>query len=76
MLVLTRKELESILIDNGIEIKILEINKESVKLAITAPKEMTILRKELVDDVVQTNQEASIKVDVSEFVQFMLDRKE
>ncbi|WP_352416829.1 carbon storage regulator, partial [Clostridium tertium] len=45
MLVITRKKGESILIGDDIEISISKIEDGSVKLAIKAPKEMTILRK-------------------------------
>ncbi|MGN0026342.1 MAG: carbon storage regulator, partial [Clostridium sp.] len=46
MLVITRKKGESILIGDDIEITISKVEDGSVKLAINAPKEMTILRKE------------------------------
>lgn len=55
MLVLARKEKESIIIDGGIEIIIQEIGKDSVKVAIVAPKEVKVLRKELVETIKQEN---------------------
>ena len=51
LLVITRKKGESILIGDDIEISISKIEDGSVKLAIKAPKEMTILRKELYEEV-------------------------
>ncbi|MHB8097836.1 MAG: carbon storage regulator [Erysipelotrichaceae bacterium] len=58
MLVLARKEKESIVIDGGIEIIIQEIGKDSVKVAIIAPKEVKVLRKELIESIKSENQNA------------------
>lgn len=58
MLVITRKKGESILIGDDIEITVSKIEDGSVKLAIKAPKEMTILRKELFEEVQNENKEA------------------
>lgn len=63
MLVITRKKGESILIGDDIEISISKIEDGSVKLAIKAPKEMTILRKELYEEVQKENKEAT-KIDI------------
>lgn len=58
MLILARKEKESIIIDGGIEIVIQEISKDSVKIAIIAPKEVKVFRKELIDSVRSENMNA------------------
>lgn len=58
MLVITRKKGESILIGDDIEITISKVEDGSVKLAINAPKEMTILRKELFEEIENENKEA------------------
>ncbi len=63
LLVITRKKGESILIGDDIEISISKIEDGSVKLAIKAPKEMTILRKELYEEVQNENKEA-IKMNI------------
>lgn len=55
MLVLTRKKDESILIGDGIEIIISEISEDKVKLAIKAPKNVKIFRKELIKAVEDEN---------------------
>lgn len=47
MLVLRRRPGESLLIGNEVEIDVLEAGAWGVKLGITAPKEVGILRKEL-----------------------------
>lgn len=58
MLVVTRKKDQSILIGDDIEIKITKIEDGSVKIAIEAPKEMTILRKEVLEKVKEENKNA------------------
>ena len=58
MLVLTRKKGESVLIGEDIEIIVIKTDDGSVKLAINAPKNITILRKELYKEVQNENQSA------------------
>lgn len=55
MLVITRKEGESLLIGDDIEINISKISDGSVKIGISAPKDKTILRKELVQQIKEEN---------------------
>ncbi|WP_097025898.1 carbon storage regulator CsrA [Clostridium peptidivorans] len=64
MLVVSRKKGESILIGDNIEITIAKIDDGSVKIAISAPKEVTILRKELYNEVQNENKQAA-KIDMS-----------
>lgn len=59
MLILTRKATESIQIGDDIEIKILSTTNSTVKIAIEAPKDILILRKELVKEVADNNAVAS-----------------
>ena len=47
MLALTRKKGESLVINNDIEITILEIRGDQIKLGVSAPKEVPIYRKEV-----------------------------
>lgn len=58
MLVLTRKEKQSIMIGHNIEITILAIEGEQVKLGITAPKQIDIHRKEIYLDIQKENNQA------------------
>ena len=58
MLVLSRKKGETIMIGNDIEIMVLEVLPEGVKLGINAPKEVGILRKELFVTIAETNKDA------------------
>ena len=52
-------ERNSLLIGDDIEIKIVKVEDGSVKLAISAPRDVTILRKEVFDRVKEENKEAT-----------------
>ncbi len=58
MLVLTRRTDESLVIGENIIITILAIEGEKVKIGISAPREVTILRKELWQAMQEQNQTA------------------
>lgn len=58
MLALSRKKGEALVINNNVEITILEIKGEQVKIGITAPKEVPIYRKEVYVQIQQANEEA------------------
>ena len=58
MLILQRKEGESLLIGDEIEISILSVEAGRVRLAIEAPKSVSILRSEL-KNAAATNREAA-----------------
>lgn len=62
MLVLSRKKGESIWLGDQIEITISEIKGDQVRIAINAPKNVTILRGELIKEVSESNTEA-VKID-------------
>lgn len=58
MLVLSRKINETIKIGDDIEVRILEIKGDAVRIGIQAPKEVDILRGELILSISETNTEA------------------
>lgn len=60
MLVITRKKGESLIIGDNIEVTVVSSNENSVKLSISAPKEITILRKELYVQVSEENKSAQL----------------
>ncbi|RIX47299.1 carbon storage regulator [Paenibacillus nanensis] len=58
MLVLSRKKGESVRIGENIEISVLEVYGDTVKIGISAPSEVGILRKELYVSVEEMNKSA------------------
>ncbi len=58
MLALSRKKNEALVINNNIEITVLEIKGEQVKLGISAPKEVPVYRKEVYVQIQDSNKEA------------------
>jgi carbon storage regulator len=59
MLILSRKLNESIIIDGRIIVKILRIDRDTVKIGIQAPAELPVHRQE-VFDMIQKNKQASL----------------
>lgn len=59
MLVLTRRAGESFVMDGGIEITVVEVSGDKVRLGVTAPRSVLVLRKELVKEAEEVNREAS-----------------
>ncbi|MCX8028868.1 MAG: carbon storage regulator CsrA [Brevinematales bacterium] len=55
MLVLSRKEEQSIIIGDNIEIKVLSIKGDTVKIGISAPPELKIYRKEVLEEIQKAN---------------------
>ena len=51
MLVLTRKPGQSIMIGDGIEVQVLSVAGEKVRLGITAPQDVSIFRNEVYDRI-------------------------
>ena len=58
MLALTRKKGEALVINNNIEITILEVKGDQVKIGISAPKEVPVYRKEVYIQIQEANKEA------------------
>lgn len=58
MLALSRKKNEALIINNNIEITVLEIKGEQVKLGISAPREVPVYRKEVYLQIEEANREA------------------
>jgi carbon storage regulator len=58
MLVLSRKVNESIVIDDKIQVVIVEIRGDKVRLGIEAPKEIPVHRKEVADAIHREGQRA------------------
>ncbi len=59
MLVLNRKKGEAIIIGNDIEIYIVEVQGDNIKIGIEAPREVRIYRKEIYEEIVEANRQAA-----------------
>ena len=66
MLALSRTKDEAIVINNNIEVTILEVKGDHVKLGISAPKSVPIYRKEVYAQIQNANKEAAASVDAKE----------
>lgn len=58
MLALSRKKGEALVINNNIEVTVLEVKGDQVKIGISAPKEVPIYRKEVYLQIQDSNKEA------------------
>ena len=58
MLALSRKKNEAIIVNNNVEITIIEVKGDQVKLGISAPKSVPIYRKEVYEQIQEANKEA------------------
>jgi carbon storage regulator len=59
MLVLTRREGESVIIGDHIEVRVARIENDTVKLGIIAPRELTVFRDEVYRRIRDSNREAA-----------------
>jgi carbon storage regulator len=61
MLVLTRKPGQSIMIGDGVEVQVLSVAGEKVRLGITAPRDVSIFRNEVYDRIESENAEPEVQ---------------
>ena len=59
MLVLSRQRDETIIIGDNIEITVVDIRGDKVRLGVSAPKEISVHRKEVYDAIRRENREAA-----------------
>ena len=71
MLALTRKKGESLVVNNNIEITVLEIRGDQIKIGVSAPKNVPVYRKEVYLQIQKEN-EASLKADGLEALKNLL----
>ncbi len=62
MLILSRKLNESIIIDGRIIVKVLRIDKDTVKLGIQAPAELPVHREEIHQAILKSKQAAAPEI--------------
>lgn len=60
MLVLSRKKGEAIVIQNQIEITVLQVEGDTVKIGISAPSDIDIFRKEIYVSIKEANRESAV----------------
>jgi len=70
MLALSRKKNEALVINNNIEVTILDIKGDQVKIGITAPKNVPVYRKEVYVQIQEANKE-SMSNDLSALADFL-----
>ncbi len=64
MLVLSRKKGESIIIDDQIEVTILSTDADTIKIGISAPKNIDIYRKEVYHAIQLSNQSSAVNAEL------------
>lgn len=72
MLALSRKKNEALVINNNVEVTVLEIKGEQVKLGISAPREVPVYRKEVYVQIQNANKEAGDVLDGMEALKNLL----
>jgi len=63
MLVFTRRKQEAIMIGDGVEVRVLRVGKDGVRLGIVAPPEVRVHRREIYDQIRAANQSAVVQPD-------------
>jgi carbon storage regulator len=74
VLVLSRKEEESIIINDNIEIKIIGVKQDQVKIGIIAPKDVKIFRKEIYEEIQRANIAAATSTGMMEGLKKVKDK--
>ena len=63
MLVLTRQRDDSIMIGDDIEVRVVDIRGDKVRLGITAPRSISVHRREIYDQIRDENKAAAATSD-------------
>lgn len=74
MLILSRKIGESVIINDTIEVKVIEINGDKIKLGIDAPAEVKVLRNELCQTA-EVNRDSANSKNNKKLIDFIKDLK-
>lgn len=64
MLALTRKKGDSIIIGDSIEVYVLGIKGDQVKIGVKAPRDVTVHRKEVYEQILAENKSAIHSIDM------------
>ncbi len=76
MLILGRRPGDTLIIDGGIRIVVLQCDRSGVRLGIEAPSEVTILRGEIVHQIADENKRANVVADGKNWVTAIPVKKE
>lgn len=71
MLALSRKKGEALVVNNNVEITVLEIRGDQVKIGISAPKDVSIYRKEVYLQIQEENKASLSTESLEALKQFM-----
>jgi carbon storage regulator len=74
MLILTRKRGESIMIRDDIEIQVLSVAPDKVRLGIRAPRRIPVFRKEIYVEIAQENPGRFSRAEVDDALKRLTDR--
>ena len=78
MLALTRKIGQSLIIGENIEITVVEVRGDQVKIAVNAPKDIPVHRKEIYEQILEENRQAAVipeTVDLMEIMKLSQDKE-
>ncbi len=67
MLVLTRKKGQKLIINDNIEVTILDSRGDTVKIGINAPKNVSIFREEIYEEIKKANEQSIKDVSLADF---------
>lgn len=59
MLVFTRRRNEAIIVADGIEIRVLRVSRDAVRLGVTAPSDVPVHRQEIYEQIKEENTRAA-----------------
>ena len=71
MLALSRNKQEALVINNNVEITILDIKCDQLKIGISAPKDVSVYRKEVYLQIQEANKEAMNANDLGALAEFL-----
>jgi carbon storage regulator len=76
MLVFTRRRHEAIMIGDGIEVRVVRVGREGVRLGIVAPANVPVHRLEVYAQISQANQSAAVPADQASSVAARLRKRQ
>ena len=65
MLVFTRRRQEAIMIGDGIEVRVLRVGRDGVRLGIVAPANVPVHRQEIYSQIREQNQTAAVPAEAA-----------